>query len=200
MKTKIGIDMDGVLMDMQEKLISFHDRNYRTNTKLANIIRYDLHEVWGITHDEFIKRVLEFYDSKEFSKIEPVEGAVLGVHELAKNFDLFVITARPTEIRNKTIHSLGKYFPGKFKDIILTDSFSLGGRGKSKSDICLERGIEIAVDDYYENARECALRGIYSILFDAPWNRQHKFLAKGIARAKNWNEVVQTAKDYILPK
>lgn len=198
MRTKVAVDLDGVLINLQDKLVSFHNRRYGTNTRTEEIVHYDLDDIWKVGEEEFIRRIMEFYRSQEFSEVEPIEGAVSGVEELSREFDLIVITARPPEIETATISEISRHFPGKFKEVILTDSLSLDSKWRGKADICLDRGVEIAVDDFYRNVQECASKGIYSILFDAPWNREHEFLENGIARARNWKEVVELSRRYAL--
>jgi len=74
--------------------------------------------------------VSEFFQTKDFEEIMPVYGSVEGVDILSQEHELTIITSRPNNISEKAEKWIEKYYPNKFSDIYMTNSFSLGGNCK----------------------------------------------------------------------
>ena len=60
------------------------------------------------------------------------------------------------------------------------------GINKTKVEVAKESGIDIYVDDRYENFVELTNAGIFTYLFDAPHNRRYDV---GFRRIKNLKEI-----------
>jgi uncharacterized HAD superfamily protein len=169
-------------------IIQFHNTEYGTSSKLEDHTSYGLNDVWGIPVNDVIDRVFEFYNSKYFDEILPVTGSVSGVEYLSKKYDLMVITSRPTWLKDKTVEWLEKYYPNKFKKIVLTNQFSKKGKLIHKSQVCKEEGIETMIEDAVDYAMDCVKEGIKVYLYDMPWNREVD-LPDEVVRLYNWKEI-----------
>jgi uncharacterized HAD superfamily protein len=98
------------------------------------------------------------------------------------------VTARPETLEKETRDWLKKYF----KDLEFPVYFTHRDAGMpslKKSEICKSIGAEILIDDYIENALDCAENGIKVFLMDAPWN-QTGSLPDNVVRVKSWKEVI----------
>lgn len=185
---KIGVDLDGGLVDCIDPLLRWHNKKYGTNFRSDQVLSQDLSILWGCTKEEVINRCIIFYKSRYFNSIKPVLSAQEGIEKLSRKNELFAVTARPLIIEKGTIMCVNRYFPDKFKEIILTDEFSLNGNNTSKLDVYFEKGIELVIEDSLSNAVDCAMSNIDVILINYKWNESKKLHAR-IKRVKDWNEL-----------
>lgn len=185
----IGVDMDSVIAEIVNPLIRFHNDVYKTKNKPSDHVMFDLSPIWGCDLDETINRIDEFYRSKYFDLIKPIPGARQAISRLSKNHDLSLITARPYWLETKSIIWLNCYFPNRFKHIHHTNlAHKKSSPHKKKSEVCLDNGVEIMIEDHLEYASDIASVGIPVLLFNQPWN-QTKNLPKGVERVYSWKEI-----------
>jgi len=187
---KIGIDIDEVLADFMNPLIKFHNNRYGTSFKRNDFASYNLWETWGGTKEEASQKIHDFYDSNYFSEgVNPIYGSLMTISLLNSNNNLFVITSRNEKIKNKTVSWIGDYFPKQFSDLYFTNN------KRKKSDICINQGINILVEDSLEYSFECASKGIDVLLMDCPWNKFTKQKThEKIKRVYGWKGVLKEMK------
>lgn len=203
-RLRIAVDCDEPLADMNTQLQKWHDRIYRKEGPplgREGIFTFELWDVWGCSKEEAIKRVYEFYESDYFNLIPPTKGSIDGVKALAKDNDLFILTSRQGVAVPYTKPFIDEHYFNKFEKIVFSGNYALNAKGGSKADICLEEKADLLIDDCLSHVLDCQKKGIASILFDCPWNRdiamQKKGFTKlpsGIVRACGWEEVVQAVK------
>ena len=186
---KIGVDMDGVISNCIDPLLNYYNRTYGTDYTREQVKSHNLRELWGGTREEEIKKSYGFFKSLYFKDIKPIPGSVETIDVISKNNELFLVTARPFKIEKETKEWIKKYFPEMFKNVILTNEFSLNGNNEKKVDIYFEMGIKLVIEDCLTNAIDCAINGIDVYLLDAPWNRSERLHAR-IERVKNWKEIL----------
>ncbi|MCF7843276.1 HAD hydrolase-like protein [Candidatus Gracilibacteria bacterium] len=195
-KKRIGIDFDDVLFSCNERLQPFHNSRYGTNLVKDNIATYYLHDLWKCTKEEAYKRILEFYNSEEHHSMEPMTGVVKAIHKLSKNYELFIITARPPEAEEVTKKLLQHFYTNEIKswDKIFSKIHfvgTVGGKNKTitKAEVCLHEGIDIFIEDNVHNAVSVALAGIPSLLLNQPWN-ENETIPDTVKRVYSWEEIV----------
>ncbi|MCD6398532.1 MAG: hypothetical protein J7L08_01290 [Candidatus Aenigmarchaeota archaeon] len=189
----IGVDLDEVISDTLPALIKFHNERYGTNLKKEDFYSYRFEYIWGGTREEAIRKVLEFYKSKYYNTIKPVEGALEGIKKLREKNELVVITYRPTEFKEITEEWLKRYFHGCFSKIYFTNFYSVNGTIKKKYETCLEIGVDLMIDDLLKCSLDCASRNISVLLFNQPWN-QCKELPALVKRVYSWKEIIENVK------
>lgn len=193
MKIKIAIDNDDTLLDFNEAVRLFHNKNYGTNYESQDVITFDLERVWNCDSVEAYRRIDEFWHSDYFENMQPLPGAFEALNKLKTKYELYVLTARPEEVVIETKLAIKKHFPDLFKDVHFAPAFGPGIR-KTKVEVCKELGIEIIIDDGMHNLELCAKEGIKSYLFNAPWNEQYdkvELSKSGIIRINNWQEIMR---------
>ena len=190
MKKKfIALDIDDVLIDFNNHLMHFQNKRYATEYARVDIVSFALHELWGCSREEGIRRIFEFYDSEEHAQIVAIEGveAVLTRHK--KKFTYVCITARPESVRVHTLPILECYFPKLIKSAYFLGHIGLDSANcKSKAEVCNEIGAILLVEDSLHNAEVAATAGIQVLLIDTPWN-QKPVLHPLIKRVFDWNEI-----------
>jgi len=187
MKPAIGIDIDEVTADFIGPLIKYKNKTSGVNLKKKDYFSFNLEEVWGGTREEAIKFVSDFYKTKEFDEILPLEGAIPGIISLKDQFDLIFITARHSEGAEKTKGWIEKHLGEIPCELIISSEFD--GREATKAEICIAKEIGIMLEDNSKNALECAEAGVNTILFDRPWNQGAKH--DNMVRVYNWSEALQ---------
>jgi len=186
---EIVYDIDGVLLDMINPLLRFHNDRYGTKLKFEDVTSHSLWRIWGGTPEDDFRKLLEFFETKYASQVFPVNGAVYSVNQLERNLNNgIIVSSRPNEIEKETKESIDTYFPQLSSRVHLTNQFSLNGDSVKKSKICLEHGASVIVEDSIENAKDCAEHGIQVLLMDYPWNQSPDI--PGVTRVKDWAEVL----------
>tara|TARA_Y100000310_G_scaffold209958_1_gene210571 strand:- start:1331 stop:1912 length:582 start_codon:yes stop_codon:yes gene_type:complete len=187
----IGLDVDDVLASFVSALLVYHNDEYGTNLSVSDIKSYNLGEAWGGTKEESIKKVYDFYRSPYFRDIQPVEGSKEGIELLSRKHELVTITSRPNEIYNETIEWLNLHFPEKILEHYFTNEWhKSGNNNRSKSDVCLELGIDVIIEDCLAYAKDCASNGIKVILLDRPWNKSNGLPDK-VTRVESWDRILE---------
>lgn len=138
---RIAIDIDEVLMPFAKPMFKWGNikpitRKYPYNYAVA----------LGITEKESRDLVYGYYESDEFINTKPICGAsyVLGFLK-SLDYDIYAVTGRQNRVRDKTEMWLDHHFPYIFKDVILTNSYTLCE--VNKEDICKSLAIQAIVDD-----------------------------------------------------
>ena len=195
-KKRIGIDLDDVLADFHTGLMNYHNETYGTSLKPEDFKTYLFNEVWGGTLQEAIQKVNDFHHTIYFREISPIESSVISVDVLSRESELFIITSRPSFIKEQTEEWINRFFDDKFSGVFYSSNHysKAENSGKSKSQICKELEISLLVDDSLDYVKQCPPMGIRGVLFgDYPWN-QNGSLPLNAVRAENWKEVLEQIK------
>lgn len=147
----IGLDIDGVIANF---------------TKAWNVLYPEI-EIYP-TNYFFDRNIMKRFDNMK--KAGTLDNFYLNLEPLIKPEDLpfepkCYVTARPvdTKITEQWLDMLG--FPKKKVLTIPT--------GTSKVKIIKDAGIEIFIDDFYDNFVELNKAGIFTYLYSAPWNQKY---------------------------
>ena len=187
-KFRIGIDVDEVLAEHLDKLIEFLEIEKNIFIKRDDFFSYYWPDVLKISLEEAINIDEEFKESDFFETILPLKNSKDIIENLKNNHELFVITARPIEFKEKTEKWINNYFEDYFEEIIHSSCPEFfDGVKKTKSEICLEKNIDIIIEDSKKTSLDCASKGIKVLLLDNYWNQNCEH--ENIIRVKDWNEI-----------
>jgi len=193
----IGIDMDGVLTDIQgfnmKHAPPFFLKNF--GREVADDSHYDIRDVFDCTEEEFVT-----YWKKHLIKyaiMEPVQkDARKVVHALRKDgHSIYIISKRVFSSRDDFLGKLMRLIVRnwlwrnriRFKEIVFCDN----DIADSKKFACILKEIDVMVDDEVVNIETIAPVAKV-ICFDATYNRSCE--GDNIIRAKNWDEVYEIIK------
>lgn len=186
----LGFDFDDVLVDFYGAFCNFHNEQYETSLTRNDIHSFYIEDILGCGSEETMKRVWDFYHSPIHNTMVPIEGAKKTLEYLQHNYDLYVVTARPDQIREKTKHLLNVHFPNIFKEIYFTNHHFSGIEEKTtKAKICKQLGVVFFMDDAPHHAEDVATVAENVFLFNTPWNRKHFISEKNIQRVDSWKDV-----------
>jgi 5'(3')-deoxyribonucleotidase len=178
MNTKVAIDVDEVLVNLLEPMAKWKGVPLPTKPKYKYLYR----EIFNCTEEESQEILHKFYRSKDFLYLKPIPGAQPAIQNLRRKFDkMYVMTGRQEMARLTTELWIGRFFPGMFDDIILTDSFT--ENEVKKVDICRVLGIGCIIDDSIDTCNECIETGMEAIHYIGddiyPWCEPSEISVRG---------------------
>lgn len=185
----IGFDLDDIILDFNNSLRGYYNEMYQTDYKREHMTSFYLDKVWGLPQNEMADRIRRFYNHEVHWATPPVPGAVESIKKLSGDHKLIVITAKPETIRQKTEEWLSRHFSNVFESLHFTNHFIGDAAKRKKSEVCLELGVEVFVEDALHNAVDVAGAGIPVLLLDAPWNQGE--IPSGVTRVFSWDEIVE---------
>ena len=177
-RLKIGLDIDGVIVDYIQSMLPllseacnrrvvYHDICHWDVAKAVGIPEYRMNEVWA-----------EMFNTPRLLDAPPVEGALDGIKSLNEH-ELCIVTGRPYMIKNLTEEWFARY-------AIRYDQLLFARPGNKLS---VANGIDVFIEDYYDEAVKLSEAGIYTLLYDRPWN-QSLFLPESCQRVYDWDDIV----------
>ncbi len=190
---KLAFDLDDILASFQHGWVAYNAERYQSSVKYDDITDYDYAKVYNIPGDEVYRRIFEFYDSPYISNLLPVPGAQDLAKKLSSNHELFVLTSRPTELRDLTENWVNQNFPSIFKEVILTNQISRDGHNHkvTKADLCLEKDFGYLIDDAPVYINQVAAVNKKAIVVTKPWNATYSFDDSNVTRVPDISEVAR---------
>lgn len=181
---KIGLDIDGVIIDSE--------RGFKVSAEIFSLENFGEDRLL----DESVAHVGERYDWPEeylekwhkecLSRVAEESNFMPGAIEIIKRLknmghELIIITAR------------GGFYP-RMKDIALQQFEKAGLKFddyyfvvENKAKLCVELGIEVMIDDEYNNCMNIANEGITTLYFrDVKMKRIEK---DNVIEVNNWGEI-----------
>ncbi|NMB46377.1 MAG: hypothetical protein GX998_08220 [Firmicutes bacterium] len=176
----IGFDIDGVLTDEIVEGENIWQREIEAYFPELRLLEpsFSFTTAYGLSLD----RVDEFMQERApsiFRQVKPQAGCRELLGQLHKmGFVIHLITARQTCYEEITRQWLAKHDFG-YKDLWFADD---------KGKLCQHLGVELFVDDYWENCLDVHNHGTRALLMTAPHNLRYQ-MKKGIYRVENWQEI-----------
>ncbi|MDR2569495.1 MAG: hypothetical protein LBD23_04235 [Oscillospiraceae bacterium] len=194
----IGIDVDGVLTDIQ----GFNRRHaprffkHEFNREVVDESPYDIRDIFKCTEDEYMaywkKHLLRYVITEPARK-----GAKKLIRQLHKDgHKVFIISKRVFTCHDNVLGKLMRFLMKnwlwrngiKYDEIVFCDN----DIAHSKRTACLEKSIDIMIDDEPVNIE--AIAPIAKVIcWDANYNRNCE--GENIMRAHNWDEVFTRIKE-----
>lgn len=190
----IGVDCDEVIFPLLDNHCVFLNKKYSININPRMFSSYDFWRHYGATREQAVGDFIEFTATDEFMNVSPIEGAQEGIRELRKLDELYIITSRTANIKDKTQTWLDKHFPGLFSEIYFTNVFSNGEYNRlTKRELCKNHHASLLLEDHLDYALDVS-QDIPVILFDKPWNQKLQSPIPNVYKIRAWPEVLPVAK------
>lgn len=174
----IGLDIDGVIVDFAAVMLPVLSEVCRRQVTAEDICSYDISECLNLDDKSAEYVWQQTLGTDLLMDAPPVDGAVEGLKAL-DGHEIWIITGRPSTLRD------------------LTESW-LSIRNIRYDRIIFDRVInkmmvgpefDVFVEDFLEGARVIAETGVFTLLFNQPWN-QSKILPENCRRVYNWPAIV----------
>lgn len=178
----IGIDIDNVINNLASAVIKVYNEDSGDNLTLEDITDYYIEK---FVKDNFKKDFLTYFiDKRVWKNISLIPDAVETVTKLHnEGHEIYFVTSTEPQNVIKKSGWLEKIFP--MIDI------------RKRLIVChrktLLSGLDIMIDDYPKNLIGGDFKGI---LLDYPWNKN--CYDSTIVRCKNWPEIYDAIKNYII--
>lgn len=166
-KPRATIDVDDTLVEFVRPFF-IHARALGQGSG-ASPRTWSLQEELGLDDATAVDELVNLYLA-EGPLQPPVRDAVEVVGGLALHYDLWALTARKSELHDRTALLLGRYFGDIFTDrLVCTDEY--GPNPRTKGEVCAELDAVCHIDDGVHNLWSVASHGVAPVLFGShPWN------------------------------
>jgi uncharacterized HAD superfamily protein len=183
---KIGIDIDDVTSEFFSPFLEYVNKINGTSIKFEDITVYRSWEIMGVSQEKSLKSSDDFHAAGCLLYVNLIEGSKESINKLSQEHEVVFITSRPPHWEKTTHEFLKKHelhFPVHFAEHLSVKV------NKKKSEICLEHGVNIMIEDSKEHALDCAEKGIKVFLLDKPWNQN--FEHENVERVRGWKEILE---------
>lgn len=174
---KIAVDIDEVLCPFLSTMTKWKYPKFKSPAKHP----YNYSKLFGISRAESKKMVDQFYFTHDFKNMKPFPESQVFLRMLKNNdFVIYAVTGRQSLVRSGTQEWLYEHYPGIFKDVYLTNSFTPWEIDKSL--ICSKLRVSSIVDDNYDTCIQCLENGITPINYIGdpvyPWCNEGEYSEK----------------------
>ena len=175
MKTKLLLDIDGVLADFYVAFIRYLNQTHGTNIDESNEpTEYNIDE-WciGIDPADIGKIIQKWLANGGYKTLPIYTGAKQFVYKLMDKYDVYIVTARigdfhmnlPQQVRDGIKRDTYEWFQ---KHGIPSDGIFFEHK---KVDFCKAYDISIIIEDKLDTVISAANEGMKAILIDRAYNR-----------------------------
>jgi uncharacterized HAD superfamily protein len=179
----IGVDIDGVIVDYASAMLPLLREICGRPIEYQDLGRRDLGEALSIDGKTVTNVWERILISNLLRNAQPISGAIEGLSALSGH-EIWLVTGRPASMRGLT----ELWFQKKRVkyDYIVFD--------RMENKLAVGPEFDIFVEDYLEEACAIAEAGVFSILFNQPWN-QAPALPEKCQRVYDWNGVVEAVNE-----
>ena len=179
----IGLDIDGVIVDLGNAMLPLLSEVCAKPVLYQDLCSWDLGEALNIDEKTMESLWEQVLSDELLRDAPPIEGAIKGLSLLNKH-EIWLVTSRPTYLRSVTLSWLEEHK-------IHYDNIIFDKRGDKLS---VGPKFNVFVEDFIEEARIIAKAGIFTLLFDQPWNKA-SVLPENYKRVYGWNDILLIIKD-----
>ena len=197
MKTRILLDLDGVIANFYHGFATFLNEKYGcTLDPSRDPKKYEFID-WGCGVDkiDFDAASLDWIRHNGFEKLPAYEGAETFAQELLNNYNVYIVTAR--------IGDWEQIFSAELKNKIKKNTFNWLRKlgipsnklyfARDKVPFCQEKGISIMIEDKLETALRASKEGIHTVLMNRGYNGSKADRLR-VYRAFNYDEALALLK------
>ena len=181
----ITCDLDDVLGDYMQGFLDFYNQLHDTRYLRSDLESYSLAKHLGEEEKRICDLVDRFAETYEYANLRVISGARETLKQLQdRGAILSVLTSRYASTHYATEEWITQNYPEIFNDIAYTNGKHCKGEmaEKMKSDL--------HIDDAAHNIYSVTSKGINSILYSAPWNK-NVIIPNTCDRANTFKEVMK---------
>ena len=202
---KVGIDIDGVVANLNDKLLElanemyyypphYYPRKLKKELKASDIITFDYTKCTPL-NDEDMKQIFKVLETeKALLELKPLQDAQKVINYLHHFFEVYFITSRAkyyTNAKEQTFEWFDKH-----NIIYNQNNFFFDNK---KVELSKKLGISKFIEDRAETALELAENNINVLLLNYPWNNDpRQELIQKINKHPKIERIYNTPKSYWL--
>lgn len=201
MKTKVLLDIDGVIAGFYSGFAQYLNRHYGTTLDpIKEPPVYDIYE-WKhyLSKSDIDKAIVEWMLDDGFLKLPIYNGAIDFVYQLMDQYDVYITTARLGDFEQKlgkdTLQKIIDDTKNWFRKYGIPYDKLFFRHDKIK--FCKENGIRILIEDKLKTAIKGSENGILSIVMSRPWNEkvEGENISPLLVRANSYEDILNILKD-----
>jgi uncharacterized HAD superfamily protein len=181
------MDIDGVIVDLGTAMLPLLSEVCAKPVAYKDLCSWDLGEALSIGQETMNHTWERLFDSDALRYAPPIDGAITGLSALSDH-EIWLVTSRPLSTQELTLSWL-------HDNRVYYDQIVFNRRGDKLS---VGPTFNVFVEDFLDETVTIAKAGIFTILFDQPWNQSSK-LPPNCKRAYNWDDVLQLINSNIGP-
>jgi len=175
----IGVDIDGVILDLAAVILPFLSEACARPLVRQDLHSWDLCEALNIDMETMDRVWKQLFYSDALRHAPPIDGAIDALSSLS-NHEIWLVTSRPSSLEDLTLTWLRD-------NQVHYDQIVFSRRGNKYS---AGPEFNVFIEDFLEESAIIAGAGIFTILFNQPWN-QTPHLPANCTRANTWDDVLQ---------
>jgi len=178
---KIGLDIDGILADSDPAFRAHMQKLFQRPFLRKDVVCFDYQQCFDFSETQFSLFWATFTKQGKWEKIKIIKGVKPFLAHF-RSKDIFVITARPLELKKQTMAWLKKNKIAYKKLIFMS-------RESKHHDVLLHKlKFDYFIEDRFEFSKDLADLGIKVLLLNYPWNLKFGEYP-GITRVHSWSEI-----------
>ena len=179
----IGIDIDGVIVDFGNVILPTLSKICARPVLYQDLCSWDLGQALNIDERTMANTWEQILDSDLLRYAPPIKGAIEGLSVLSKH-EIWLVTSRSKSMQHLTLSWLQD-------NEVSYDHLVFERLGKKRS---VGPTFDVFLEDFIEEAYTIAEAGIFTMLFDQPWNKT-SILPKNCQRVYDWNAILKIIKN-----
>ena len=178
---EIGFDLDGVIAETGKTFLRLACEEFgHCSFSLEDIKDFEVEDCLNIPKEHVEQLFYSIMKDSLQCGLQPMEGAVDVITELATRAQVTIITARP--LTEPVVDWLDHFFPAKTCDNI---NLVATGDHNDKFRYIKDHKLQFFVDDRAETCLQLAETHITPIVYNQPWNMGRHALQN----VSNWGEI-----------
>lgn len=178
---EIGFDLDGVIAETGETFLRLACEEFgHCSFSLEDIKDFEVENCLGIPKEHVEQLFYTIMKNSLQCGLQPMEGAVDVITELATQAQVTIITARP--LTQPVTDWLDHFFPAETCESI---NLVATGDHDDKFRYIKDHNLQFFVDDRVETCLQLAETHITPIVYNQPWNIGRH----GLQNVNNWVEI-----------
>jgi uncharacterized HAD superfamily protein len=174
----IGVDIDGVVVDFGSAILPVLSKVCDRPVLYQDLSLWDLGKALKIDEKTMAHTWQQILGSDLLRYAPPIKGAIEGLSALSKH-EIWLVTSRPALTQTLTLSWL-------HENKVRYNHIEFGRRGDKFS---VGPKFDVFIEDFVEEADAIAEAGIFTILFDQPWNNTSP-LPKNCKRVYDWDGIL----------
>ena len=175
----VGLDIDGVIVDLGTAMLPLLSEVCARPVAYQDLCAWDLGEALSISQETMTRTWEQLFASDALRYAPPIDGAINGLSTLSKH-EIWLVTSRPIITQDLTLSWL-------YDNGVHYDQIVFNRRGDK---LAVGPKFDVFVEDFLDEIKTIAKAGIFTILFDQPWN-QTSNLPTNCKRTCNWDDVLK---------
>jgi len=179
----IGVDIDGVIVDLGNAMLPLLSEVCARPVSYQDLCHWDLGKALNIDEKNMAYIWDQIFSSDLLRHAPPITGAIEGLSALSRH-EIWLVTSRPMSTQSLTLSWL-------HDNKVSYDHIVFDRRGDK---LAVGPTFNVFIEDFTEEAYTIADAGIFTILFDQPWNHT-SILPKNCKRVYDWNTILLLIND-----